>query len=372
MIKREFKGNMASWLGMGNMRLPVIEGQGGGIDRKKAQEIIDFAMQNGVNYFDTAYGYHSGESEDFLGEALANYPRESYFLATKYLILMNPDYKAVFEEQLAKLRTDYIDYYLCHAVFDHTFQQYIDSGCIEFFAEQKAKGRIGHLGFSIHASIENFQTFLNYHDWDFVLMQLNAYDWDYGLSKQMYEILGARGIPSVAMGPVRGGRIANLSPDAEKILRAARPDWELPEWALRWAKNRENNRVVLSGMSTLAQIQDNVRIFSDEIGLSEAEEALFHEALAIFKKDMQVPCTDCKYCTDNENCPVSINIPRFLEVYNTFKVDGPFALRKLKEVESAGRPADCIDCKVCTTNCPQNIEIPTIMRELAGHDNNKE
>ncbi|MCL2753121.1 MAG: aldo/keto reductase [Defluviitaleaceae bacterium] len=368
MVYRNFKDKKVSWLGMGNMRLPMTEGDSPTIDKVKAQEIIDYAMANGINYYDTAVGYHSGESEVFLGEALEKYPRDSYYLATKFSIFMNPDYKSVFEEQLARLKTDYIDFYLIHAIMDNNFQSYIDSGCIQYFAEQKAAGRIKHLGFSTHANFDNFMTFLNQHDWEFVLQQLNAYDWQYGISKQMYEELESRGIQTIAMGPVRGGRIAKLSPEAEAILKEARPAWTLSEWAFRWVKNRSNNMIALSGMTTLEQIKENVRLFQDDSSMTEAEEEIFYNALEAFKKEMQAPCTDCNYCIDSENCPVKINIPRFLQVYNNYKVDGDFALkRKIEAVESAGLPSDCVFCDKCNQKCPQSIDIVAIMRELGEY-----
>jgi predicted aldo/keto reductase-like oxidoreductase len=222
MVYKTFKDIKLSRLGMGNMRLPTTaEGFRAPVDYPKAQEIIDYAIANGINYFDTAYDYHGGDSEKFLGVALAKYPRESYYLATKFFILASTDYKAVFEEQLSRLKTSYIDFYLIHGIFDHTFQQYLDCGCIEYLEEQKAKGRIKYFGFSSHASTENFITFANRRQWDFAQIQLNYYDWFYRSSKEQYEYLENRGIPVIAMSPVRGGRLAGLTPEAESILKNA-------------------------------------------------------------------------------------------------------------------------------------------------------
>jgi hypothetical protein len=252
-----------------------------------------------------------------------------------------------------------------HAIMDHNFQSYIDSGCIPYFEEQKAKGRIKHLGFSTHASIPNFKTFLGLRDWDFVLQQLNAYDWVYDNIREKYEILTEKGIPVIAMGPVRGGRMAALTADAEKILKDARPEWTLSEWAFRWVKNRKNNIVALSGMTTLEQMQENVRLFSDAEGMSAEEEKLLHKALEVFKGDVQVACTVCKYCVDNDNCPAKINIPGILEVYNTYKVGWPWDLEKLDKVESEGKVADCVGCSACENVCPQKIGVQGIIKELA-------
>jgi len=366
MVYRNFKDIKLSRLGMGNMRLPVVgDKHGAPVDRERAQEIIDYAMANGVNYFDTAYVYHNGESEKFLGEALAKYPRDSYYLATKFFILASTDYKAVFEEQLSRLKTDYIDFYLVHGIFDHTYQQYLDCGCIDYLLEQKEKGRIRHLGFSSHANFENFTTFVNHREWDFCMIMLNPYDWVYGTCKQEYELLAERKVPIIAMEPVRGGRIIALSAEAEKILKDARPSWSTAEWVLRWGKSREDSLVVLSGMSALAQIEENVALFNDDTGLSAEEEAILYKALEAFKKEMQVACTDCRYCVEDNTCPLEINIPKYLEVYNTYKIDGPWGLSGLDNIETTGKPTDCTACGKCTERCPQSINIHGIIGELA-------
>lgn len=365
MLYKPYKDIKLSHLGMGCMRLPTQGGERGApIDREKAQEIIDYAMANGINYFDTSFVYHGGESEKFLGDALAGYPRESYNLATKFFILASEDYKAVFEEQLERLKTDYIDFYLIHGIFDHTYQQYIDGGAVEYFAEQQAKGRIRHLGFSAHVNTENFTKFVNHRDWDFTMIPLNSYDWIYGSVKEQYEILAEKGIPVIAMNPVRGGRLAALSPDSEKMLKAARPDWSVAEWVMRWGKNRSATAVVLSGMTTIEQIKENVPIFNHGEGLSEDEELLLYKAFEAFRKDMHVPCTDCDYCIEDGTCHAGIIIPRFLDAYNTYKVDGPWSLRSISEIESEGRHTDCTACGKCAERCPQGIDIMGIMKEL--------
>ncbi|NLF36288.1 MAG: oxidoreductase, partial [Clostridiaceae bacterium] len=212
MIYKKFKDILLSRLGMGNMRLPTKKVQSGTvIDKNKAQQIIDYAMNNGINYYDTAYMYHNGESEEFLGEALKKYDRSSYYLATKFNINANPDYKAVFEEQLSKLQTDYIDFYLIHSLSDSTMQRYIDEGSVNYFIEQKRAGKIKFLGFSTHASVGTLEKFADYADWDFAQMQLNYFDWLYSHTKAEYQALKQRDIPIVVMEPVRGGRLATLS-----------------------------------------------------------------------------------------------------------------------------------------------------------------
>lgn len=363
---KEWNGQKISRLGMGNMRLPILPGQPDSmIDKEKAQAIIDYAMQQGINYYDTAYVYHSGKSEEFLGEALVDrYPRESFCLATKFFIMANPDYKAVFEEQLSRLHTEYIDFYLIHAVGDATAKQYIDSGAIEYFREQKKAGRIKYLGFSSHSSPEVLAMFADYEDWDFAQIQLNYFDWNYGTAKAEYEVLEQRGLPIIVMEPVRGGRLAKLTPETEAVLKEKQPSWSIPAWAFRWLKSLPQVQVVLSGMSAMEQIEDNIATFSDGKKISKEEETLLFEMCEKFHTQVRVPCTACRYCCDG--CPAQINIPEVLKIYNDYKVDGKFALGRLEKVETKGQPADCIQCGACTSHCPQNIAIPEIMDELKG------
>jgi hypothetical protein len=363
MIYKEFQGIKTSVLGMGNMRLPTtIKGWYAPIDYPKAQELIDYAIKNGVNYFDTAYDYHGGDSEKFLGEALINYPRESYYLATKFFVLANADYKAVFEEQLSRLKTNYIDFYLIHGIFDHTFQQYLDCGCIEYFEKQKAKGRIKYFGFSSHANMENLKTFANRRQWDFAQISLNYFDWFYGNSKEQYEILEKRNIPVIAMSPVRGGHLKSFSPEAESMLKNAQPDWSIISWAFYWLKSLPNVQVILSGISTLDDIKENATYFQDDEKLNEKQKKLLYEACEAFRSEVQIPCTACGYCCSP--CPVKIEIVKMLELYNNYKVDGLWALYRMNEIESEGKPADCTGCGLCNERCPQSIDIKNIMKEL--------
>ena len=369
MIYKAFKDIKLSRLGMGNMRLPTTgEGFHAPVDHIKAQEIIDYAMANGINYFDTAFDYHGGDSEKFLGEALVKYPRENYYLATKFFIIVNPDYKAMFEEQLSRLKTDYIDFYLIHGIFDHTFQRYIDCGCIEYFLEQKEKGRIRYLGFSSHANTENFTTFVNFHQWDFVQIQINYFDWIYGHAKELYEILEKRDIPAICMSPVKGGRLATLTPDAENILKEAHPDLNIVAWALLWLQKLPGVQVILSGMSTLEQIKENVSLFLSDQSLNNEDEKLLFKACEVFRSDIQngklnIPCTACGYCCSP--CPAQIDIVKMIDIYNHFQIDGPWALKALETVESKGKPVDCTECGLCGERCPQSIDVKNIMQELA-------
>ncbi len=364
MIYKAFHDISLSRLGMGNMRLPVQGDKAGApIDRVRAQEIIDYAMENGVNYYDSAYVYHGGESEEFLGEAMKKYPRESYYLATKFLLSANPDYKAVFEEQLVRLQTDHIDFYLLHAIFDENCQSYLDSGCIEYFLEQKKAGRIRYLGFSSHAGVEALTRIADHHQWDFAQLQLNYFDWQYGTTQEEYKVLEERNIPIMVMEPVRGGRLATLSSEAEGMLKEVHPDWSMASWALRFVKHLPQVQVILSGMSNMEQIRDNIGTFQEPEGLSDEDTKLLMQACEAFRKQVSVPCTACRYCCDG--CPMKIDIPAYLDVYNTYKTDGSWALNRMDSIESEGKPADCIGCGACAGHCPQSIRIPEIMSELA-------
>jgi predicted aldo/keto reductase-like oxidoreductase len=361
MINRSFADESLSLLGMGNMRLPTM-GPGGAIDREKAAEIIEYGYSHGINYFDTAYVYHNGESEKVVGEVLHKYPRESYKLATKFFILANPDYKAVFEEQLEKLKTDYIDFYLCHAIFDNTVDRYLSCGCIEYFLEQKKKGRIRHLGFSVHASLPTLERFASHHAWDFAQIQLNYLDWTLQDAKEQYEMLTRMGIPVIVMEPLRGGRLAGLSPAADAMLKAEQPSWPVASWAFRWLMRFDNVKVILSGMSTLEQMKENVQVFKKEEPLTDRQAEILNSACDMFRSEMSVPCTSCRYCCDE--CPKNIDIPKILESYNMYKVSGSRGeLNHLKQLESG--PAACIACGSCLNHCPQSIQIPDIMKELS-------
>lgn len=355
-----------STLGMGNMRLPSVDAKNPNapIDYPEAIKIIRRAYEEGINYFDTAYIYNDGDSEKCLGEAMKVFTRDSYYIATKFYIDANPDYEAVFEEQLQRLQTDRIDFYLLHCLNDGNIDKYLNSGAIEYFLEQKNKGRIRYLGFSSHASVDTLRRFADHHAWDFAQIQLNYYDWNYAATKEEYQVLEERNIPIVVMEPVRGGRLADLTPEANEILKAAHPDWSIAAWALKFVKSQPQVQVILSGMSTMGQLEDNLATFADDEGLNEKDMETLWRACDMFKNQIQVPCTACRYCCSG--CPVEINIPDYLNLYNSYKVNGPWALAGASAIQSKGKPADCVGCGACTGHCPQNIDTPKIMKELAA------
>ncbi len=358
---KSFRNIRLSTLGMGCMRLPMKDRDH--IDYEKAHVVLDQAYAGGINYFDSAYVYQGGDSERCLGQWMKKYPRDSVYIATKFNVNANPDYEAVFEEQLRRLQTDHIDFYLLHCLQENNVEKYLNDGAIEYFQKQKELGRITYLGFSSHAKPETLTRFVEHCSWDFAQIQFNYFDWQFSTAAEEYAILEAHNIPIMVMEPVRGGRLAQLTPEVEQLLRGAHPDWSVASWALRFVQSFPQVQVILSGMNSAEQMQDNLATFSGEPGLSDGDKALLLEAARQFRSQVQVPCTECRYCTPE--CPMEINIPAFLKVYNSFKVNGPGALWGLNKVESQGKPADCIACGACMGHCPQNIQIPEIMAQLA-------
>jgi len=365
MITKAFDGRQLSRLGLGCMRFPILpDTKTRAIDYEKAMPIVRRAYEAGINYFDTAYVYHGGDSERFLGVALQQFPRDSFVIASKYFIQGYPDHEAVFEEQLQRLQTDHIDLYLIHSIMDDTADLFLNSGCIEYFQKQKELGRIRYLGFSSHASPATLARFCDSGKWDFAQIQINYLDWYYGTAKEEYEILTARGLPVIVMEPVRGGRLQTLTPELQEKLRAMRPDWSPAEWALRWLKRLDGVQTILSGMSTVEQLEDNLSTFETMDGLTEEEEALLLKVAEEYKAHLTAPCTGCRYCTDG--CPQQLDIPKLMGVYNRFAYLG-----ELRRDAYDGIPADkqadaCIGCGACATHCPQSLDIPGLLGKLAA------
>lgn len=361
MIYKPFQEISLSCLGMGVMRLPMADKDH--IDYPKAHAILDRALEAGINYFDTAYIYQAGDSERCLGQWLQKQDRKKLYVATKFSVDANPDYEAVFEEQLRRLQTDYVDFYLIHCLKAHNIDRYINDGAIEYFLKQKELGRIRYLGFSTHADLDTLTRFADHHCWDFAQIQMNYYDWVYGTAAKEYELLTRRNIPLMVMEPVRGGRLATLTPETEKMLRGVHPDWTMASWALRFVHSYEGIQVILSGMSDLTQLEDNLHTFSEECGLSPEDHKRLLEVGELFHSQIHVPCTGCRYCT--EDCPMQIDIPAYINLYNRSKSEGEWVLKEIDEVQSKGKPWDCVACGACIGRCPQNIDVPNIMAKLA-------
>lgn len=364
---KKFNDLNISRLGMGNMRLPECDGH---IDEEAAGQIIDRAIEGGVNYFDTAWMYHSFGSQKFLGEAMKKYPRDSFYLATKYHNGFDVDHKTMFEEQLKQLQTDYVDFYLLHGVGDKSGPRYIEEGAVDYFLEQKEKGRIRYLGFSAHATPQYLAKFADHHQWDFAQIQLNYFDWLFRTAAAEYKVLEEHNIPIVVMEPVRGGRLASLTPEAEAMLKAAHPDWSVASWAFRFVRSLPQVQLVLSGMSAMAQINDNLVTFGDDTPFTDDDREILFDAARKFKDQIQVPCTSCRYCCDG--CPSQINIPEWLSLYNRYKLEGEWIIKRFApEVKSEGTPDQCLQCGACSGMCPQGIDIPSFLTTLAEGMNKK-
>ncbi len=353
-----------SLLGMGCMRLPQTPE--GAIDRKKAREMVAKAFKSGINYFDTAYRYHGGESEDFVGEALAEYPRDSFYLATKMPVWMAQSLEQVeeiFADQLKKCRVGYFDFYLCHALDKERFDKMEKMGIYDFLAKKKEEGIIRRLGFSFHDTPEVLREICEAHPWDFAQIQLNYLDWTLQRAKEQYEILEEFGLPCVVMEPVRGGALAKLCPEAEALLKEAAPSRSIASWAIRYAASKPNVMVVLSGMSNEEQMADNLSTFDPFVPLSETEQKVLAQALEIDTKAQRIPCTGCSYCMP---CPFGVDIPGVFKVYNDCAVKrstGSFA-KTLSDLPEAAWPEQCRACGKCMKVCPQHIQIPDKMKEL--------
>lgn len=380
MLYKPFADCKLSLLGMGNMRLPTT-GERGPIDRDKAREIIEYAYEHGVNYFDTAYRYHGGESESFVGEVLSQYPRDTWYLASKMPgHMMNyrdgklgfqgylageqaSSIASIFEEQLQKCRVDHFDFYLLHNLCETSYDFYTNEelGVVRYLLEQKKAGRIRHLGFSSHGRAETIEKFLDHYPdiFEFVQIQLNYLDWDLQDAGRKYLLLEQRGIPVVVMEPVRGGSLANLSPECSAMLKAARPQASPASWAFRFLQSLPAVQVVLSGMTTLDQLKENIELFSKDDPATEEDKALLKKAVSSMAE--MVPCTACRYCC--EACPQGLDIPRLISMCNELSYSKnvgtmSFTLNAMQESEL---PSACLGCGACKALCPQNIDIPQVL-----------
>ena len=385
MYYKDIAGVKVSALGMGNMRLPKVEGQGEKIDWEKAQEIIDYAMSHGITYYDTAYRYHGGESELFIGEALKKYPRESFLLASKFpghmmekkengmlgftsLLAGHPDstVDAVFQEQLQKCQVDYFDFYLLHNVTEKSMSLYCDPEIqvVEYFKKQKELGKIRHLGFSSHAvSAETIDKFLTMHEglFEFVQIQLNYLDWKLQDAKSKVEAIAKHGLKIVVMEGIRGGRLASIPDEQAARLKTLREKDSPARWALRWLQSIPEVAVVLSGMSSLDQIIENVETFEKPDPVNEEEKNLLQSVADAMLS--WVPCTACRYCT--EGCPMELEIPKIIAAYNGVKNGDNMARYNPDEAEKSLDPRRCVKCGSCVNICPQGIAIPDIMTEFS-------
>lgn len=371
MIYKDFQGIKLSALGLGAMRLPVIGGNGANIDEPAAMAMVDYAIEQGVNYFDTAWGYHDGNSELVMGRALGKYPRESFYLATKFpgYDLANMDkVEVIFEKQLEKCGVSYFDFYLFHNVCEMNIDEYLNPkhGIYEYLMQQKKSGRIRHLGFSSHGSYEVMQRFLQAYgkDMEFCQLQINYLDWHFQDAQKKVELLEQYHIPVWVMEPLRGGKLASLAPEDEQKLKALRPQEKIPAWAFRFLQSIPSVIVTLSGMSNMEQLQDNLNTFEEEKPLSQQEmDALLSIADEMVGK-IVLPCTACHYCVSH--CPQGLDIPALLSLYNEhcFTQGGFIAPMTLSAVPEDQQPSACIGCRRCEAVCPQQINISKAMADF--------
>lgn len=360
-------------LGFGLMRLPEKDGV---IDLDQVCRMVDAYLAAGLNYFDTAYVYHGGNSEKIVREALAKrHPRDSYTVATKlpaWCMKQEADRDRIFNEQLERCGLDYFDFYLLHSVEEgNNGQTYDRLNCFQWAMEKKAQGKIRHFGFSFHGSPEYLEQLLDAHpEVEFVQIQLNYADWENPVvqSGRLYEILRRRGIPIIVMEPVKGGNLAKLTPELEARFRAIRPDASIASWALRFVASLPGVMTVLSGMSTPEQVADNLRTFTHFEPLTDAEKAVVEEVRRVIMSAEQIGCTGCRYCTDG--CPMSIAIPDVFRAVNTMKLYHeefrPKAFYKGLVAQGHGRAADCVACGQCEGVCPQHLPIIELLKDASA------
>ena len=369
MIQVDFNGSSLPLLGFGCMRFPTVPGgTTADIDVELTEKMIRYGMEHGVNYFDTAYPYHNGQSETVLGSILSKFPRESFYLADKFpghQISKNYDPKEVFEHQLKKCQTEYFDFYLLHNVFENSLPVYTDPkwGIMDYFIEQKKQGRIRHLGFSSHGSIEVMEKFLDLYGehLEFCQIQLNYLDWTLQDAKAKVDFLNRRGVAIWVMEPVRGGKLANLSEKSREKLSALRPDHSPAAWAFRFLQDIPGVKMILSGMSNFEQVKENIATFEEKAPLNEEETKLLLNIAETLKNS--VPCTSCGYCV--KGCPMELDIPFLLSIHNDLQVVKTFnTSMRIEFLPEEKKPHNCISCGACSAICPQKIKIPETLSKL--------
>ncbi len=371
--KMERSGIETSLLGFGCMRFPVTKG--GKINEPEAERMLDRALAAGVNYIDTAYPYHDGQSEPFVGRALQKYDRSSYYLATKmppWEVETLEDAKRVFTHQLERLQTNYIDFYLLHAMNRTDWKKMLDLGAVAYCEELKKEGKIRNFGFSFHDDYEVFEEILTYRNWDFCQVQLNYMDMEVQAGRKGYELAEKLGIPMVIMEPVRGGALTRFSGDIVDKFKAMDPNASLASFALRYVASMPNVKVVLSGMSTMEQLEDNLETFEHFRPFNEAEYAGIQDIVDTLRSRVQNPCTGCRYCMP---CPAGVNIPANFSAWNNYHMYQSYDVVAWAWENNIGEKAqakNCIECGKCEKACPQKISIREDLKKVQRDLENKD
>jgi len=361
---KKFKNLDISMIGFGCMRLPQKNGEP---DITKTQEMVDYAIEHGVNYFDTAWYYHGGNSEIAMGKVLKKYPRGSFYLADKLplrILSGKGHVLKVFEEQLKKCQVDYFDFYLAHNINKREWEILKKCEVYPQLLKKKLEGKIKYLGFSIHDKSELLEEVIKTYKWDFVQLPINPIDWNMIDAKRQYEIATNAGLPVVVMNPLKGGQLSSLNDKAVDLLKKENPNVSPSSWSLRYSASLPNVFTVLSGMTTMEHIIDNVKTFTDFKPLTDKEQKVLSNAMAIYNSSGAISCTYCKYC---EGCPIGIDIPKTFLIYNQYKA----TLRKdrfvlaYESIKEQNRADKCISCGICKPKCPQKLDIPNLLKEVA-------
>lgn len=346
-----------SLLGFGCMRFPL--NKDGSIDEEQTLKMFDIALKNGINYIDTAYPYHNGLSEPFVGKALKKYDRSSFYLATKLPVwAVDSKEKAleIFNGQLEKLQTDYVDFYLLHSLDNAKWEKCLDLGLVDLCLDLQKQGKIKNFGFSFHDSYEVFEKIINYRDWDFCQIQFNYMDVEEQAGLKGLKLCEEKGIPNIIMEPLKGGSLTKYSEDVEQVFKDYNNDASIASWGLRYVGTYDNVLVLLSGMSNIEQLEDNIKTFSDFKPLNDDEQQVIQTAIAKIKDRVKNGCTGCRYCMP---CPMNVNIPKMFRMWNTASMYDNFNIvswsyNNTKEEEF---PTSCVQCGICETKCPQQLNI---------------
>ncbi len=370
MIK-DYLGNNIPKLGFGLMRLPMLEED---VDIEQLKTMVDRFIKSGFTYFDTAYVYTNGKSEEIAKEVLVNrYPRETFQLATKmpvWLTKTRKDFEDIFNTQLERTGAGYFDYYLLHALDKGRLVETEENGAWDFVKEMKEKGLIKHLGFSFHDSAECLEEILRKHpEAEFVQLQINYVDWesDDVQSRRCYEVARKYKKPIIIMEPIKGGSLAVMRPEIQEMFKKSAPDLSIASWAIRYAASLEGIITVLSGMSDTQQVDDNLSYMTDFKPLDHKEYAILDKVVEELVKIPTIPCTSCKYCVDD--CPQRIDIPAIFNCFNNYKIYQNITSAKGDyswSTRNGGKASDCIACGACEGHCPQHIQIIHTLQEAAS------